>query len=141
RGTVKHVDETGWKQAGQKRWLWLAATQAVAAFVVAVGRGFTALKRLLGTDVIGFLCSDRWAVYDKRPLWRRQVCWAHLKRDFQRLGDRGGVAAPLGEALLRVQRRVFVEWHLFRGGAFGRRALEVRADADARGVERGRGGG
>src|SRR5438067_2680029 len=29
---VKHVDETGWKQAGKKRWLWTAATQTVVAF-------------------------------------------------------------------------------------------------------------
>jgi transposase len=133
---VKHVDETGWKQAGQKRWLWLAATPAVAAFLISLGRGFAALKGLLGTGVIGFLTSDRWAAYDKWPLWRRQVCWAHLKRDFRKLVDRGGAAAPLGEALLRVERRVFEEWHLFRGGTFGRRALQNHLDADAREFER-----
>jgi transposase len=133
---AKHVDETGWKQAGQKRWLWLAATSTVAAFLICAGRGFTALKALLGTGVIGFLTSDRWAVYDKWPLWRRQVCWAHLKRDFQKLVDRGGPAAPLGEALLRVERRVFEEWHRFRGGAFGRRALQNHLDGPARAFER-----
>ena len=132
RAEVKHVDETGWKQAGQRRWLWLAATSTVAAFLIAVGRGFQALKALLGCDVIGFLTSDRWAVYDKWPLWRRQVCWAHLKRDFQKLVDRGGEAARLGEALLRIQRRVFEEWHRFRGGTFGRRALQNHLDAEAR---------
>jgi len=121
---AKNVDETGWKQAGQKRWLWLAATSTVAAFLIHAGRGFAALRALLGTDVIGWLTTDRWAVYDKWPLWRRQVCWAHLKRDFQKLVDRGGPAAPLGEALLRIERRVFEEWHLFRGGTFGRRALQ-----------------
>ncbi len=135
RDTVKHVDETGWKQAGQKRRLWPAATQTVAAFAIAVGRGFTALKALLGTDAIGFLCSDRWAVYDKWPLWRRQVCRAHLKRDFQKLVDRGGEAAPLGERLLGIERRVFEEWHLFRGGTFGRRALQNHLDAEARAFE------
>ena len=133
---VKHVDETGWKQAGQRRWLWLAATATVAAFQIGVGRGFAALKALLGTGVIGFLTSDRWAVYDKWPLWRRQVCWAHLKRDFQKLVDRGGAAAPLGEALLRIERRVFEQWHLFRGGTFGRRALQNHLDADAWEFER-----
>jgi transposase len=133
---VKHVDETGWKQAGQRRWLWLAATPTVAAFLICVGRGFEALKALLGTGVIGFLTSDRWAVYDKWPLWRRQVCWAHLKRDFQKLVDRGGEAARLGEALLRIERRVFEEWHLFRGGTFGRRALQNHLDAEAREFER-----
>jgi transposase len=133
---AKHVDETGWKQAGHRRWLWLAATQSVAAFLICAGRGFQALKALLGSGVIGFLTSDRWVVYDKWPLWRRQVCWAHLKRDFQRLVDRGGAAAPLGEALLRIERRVFEEWHLFRGGTFGRRALQNHLDAAAREFER-----
>lgn len=133
---VKHVDETGWKQAGQRRWLWLAATATVAAFQICAGRGFAALKALLGTGVIGFLTSDRWVVYDNWPLWRRQVCWAHLKRDFQKLVDRGGAAAPLGTALLRIERRVFEEWHLFRGGTFGRRALQNHLDEDAREFER-----
>jgi transposase len=133
---AKHVDETGWKQAGQRRWLWLAATSTAAAFLVCAGRGSAALKALLGAGVIGFLTSDRWAAYDKWPLWRRQVCWAHLKRDFQKLVDRGGAAAPLGEALLRIERRVFEEWHLFRGGTFGRRALQNHLDAEARDFER-----
>lgn len=133
---VKHVDETGWKQAGQRRWLWLAATAGLAVFLIHVGRGFRALKALLGTDVIGFLTSDRWAVYDKWPVWRRQVCWAHLKRDFQKLVDRGGPAARLGEALSRIERRVFEEWHLFRGGTFGRRASRNHLDGAAREFER-----
>ena len=136
RAAVKYVDETGWKMAGQRRWLWLAATSTVAAFLICVGRGFAALKALLGTDVIGFLTSDRWAVYDKWPLWRRQICWAHLKRDFQKLVDRGGEAMRLGEAFLRIERRVFEEWHLFRGGTFGRRALQNHLDAEAREFER-----
>jgi transposase len=136
RADVKHVDETGWKQAGQRRWLWVAATSAVAAFLIHASRGFKALKALLGTDVTGYLCSDRWAVYDKWPLGRRQVCWAHLNRDFQKLVDRGGPAVPIGTALLRIQRRVFEEWHLFRGGTFGRRALQNHLDDDARAFER-----
>ena len=129
---VKHVDETGWKQAGQRRWLWLAATPWVAVFVVHVSRGFEALQALLGTDVFGFLTSDRWPVYGNWPLWRRQVCWAHLKRDFQKLVDRGGSAATLGEAFLRISERVFEQWHLFRGGTFGRRALQNRLSDAAR---------
>jgi len=133
---VKHVDETGWKQAGQRRWLWLAATSTVAAFLIGAGRGFAALKALLGRRVIGFLTSDRWAAYDKWPLGQRQICWAHLKRDFQKLVDRGGAAAALGAALLRIERRVFEEWHLFRGGTFGRRALQNHLDAEGREFER-----
>lgn len=136
QAAVKHVDETGWKQAGQRRWLWLAATATVAVFLIHARRSFAALKALLGSGVVGFLCSDRWSVYDNWPVARRQVCWAHLKRDFQKLVDRGGPAAPLGEELLQIERRVFEQWHLFRGGTFGRRALQRRLDADARQFER-----
>jgi transposase len=123
---AKNVDETGWKEAGQKRWLWLAATATVAVFLIHARRSFAALKALLGTDVIGFLTSDRWSVYDKWPLLRRQLCWAHLKRDSQKLVDRGGPAARLGQKLLALSQRVFEEWHLFRGGTIDRATLDVR---------------
>jgi len=39
QAAAKNVDETGWKQAGDKRWLWGAATAVVACFVVAPSRG------------------------------------------------------------------------------------------------------
>jgi hypothetical protein len=34
---VKNVDVTCWKQAGQKRWLWTAATTQVACYVILAG--------------------------------------------------------------------------------------------------------
>jgi transposase len=58
---AKHADETGWKQAGQRRWLWRAATNLVAAFLIEVGRGYAAFKALLGPDPSGVLTSDRWS--------------------------------------------------------------------------------
>ena len=58
---VKNVDETGWKQAGQKRWLWAAATATVAFFVIHARRNLEGLKALLGEAITGIVCSDRWA--------------------------------------------------------------------------------
>jgi transposase len=133
---VKHVDETGWKLAGRLCWLWVAATGAVAAFLVHAHRGWDALAALLGGQVKGFVCSDRWSAYGRLSPFCRQVCWAHLKRDFQKLVDRGGPAARLGRKLQRVADRVFEEWHLFRGGTVGRRALQSHLDGDARELER-----
>jgi transposase len=46
----------------------------------------------------------------------RQLCWAHLKRDFQKLVDRGGVGKHYGERGLAAVQILFHEWHLFRGG-------------------------
>jgi len=124
---AKNVDETGWKQAGAKRWLWGAATTLVACFVITPSRGALGLAALLGTKVKGVICSDRWSVYGQLRLGLRQLCWAHLKRDFQKLVDRGGAGQPYGERGLAAVQILFHEWHLFRGGgsrAALRRELE-----------------
>jgi transposase len=74
------------------------------------------LLALLGHKMKGVLCSDRWSVYGCWKTELRQVCWAHLKRDFQKLVDRGGAAKKYGEAGQSAVHILFHEWHLFRGG-------------------------
>ena len=123
RAPVKHVDETGWKQAGRRCWLWGAATACVACFVIHPSRGAAGLAALLGRRVKGIVCSDRWGVYGRLKARRRQLCWAHLKRDFQKLVDRGGAAREVGEIGLALTGLVFELWHLFRGGGLSRREL------------------
>src|SRR5262249_12379015 len=61
-------------------------------------------------------CSDRWSAYQRLLVEGRQLCWAHLRRDFQKLVDRGGAARRYGEAGLAVAHLLFHEWHLYRGG-------------------------
>jgi len=120
---AKNVDETGWKQAGVQRWLWGAATAWVACFIIAPTRGAAGLAALLGQRIKGIISSDRWSVYGQLKLGMRQLCWAHLKRDFQKLVDRGGAAKEYGELGLAAVGILFHEWHLFRGGA-SRAALQ-----------------
>jgi transposase len=121
---VKHVDETGWKQAGRKRWLWAAATPRVAVFLIDVYRNIDALRKLLGKTLSGILCSDRWRAYDHVALLQRQVCWAHLKRNWEKMSERGGRAKQIAQDCLNVQQRVFEKWHLFRGGGCTREQLD-----------------
>jgi transposase len=121
---VKHVDETGWKERGKKRWLWVAATATLAAFLISPWRNLKALLCLLGPDFVGILCSDRWRAYDEWPLMQRQVCWAHLKRNWEKLVERGGKAKAIGQACLEVHRQVFELWHLYRGGGLSYRQLD-----------------
>jgi transposase len=123
---IKNVDETGWKQAGQKRWLWAAATASVVCFVIHPKRGLPGLLTLLAGKLIGLFISDRWPVYGILSVLRRQICWSHLKRDFQKLVDRGGPAEAFGQKGLDTVRRLFHEWHLFRGGGLSRRQLQRR---------------
>jgi transposase len=121
---VKYVDETGWKQAGRKRWLWAATTNTVAVFIIDVFRNVTALRKLLGATLSGILCSDRWSAYDHVELLRRQVCWAHLKRNWEKMLERGGKATIIAKGCLKVQQRVLELWHLFRGGGCSRAQLD-----------------
>lgn len=123
---VKHADETSWKQAGALCWLWAAATAGVAAFVIHTGRGALGLTALLGAEIQGILCSDRWHVYNRVPAERRQVCWAHLKRDFQKIIDRGGPSASVGREGRKIVTKVFAAWHAFQDGHTTRAQLEAQ---------------
>jgi transposase len=133
---AKNVDETGWKQAGRSCWLWGAATKLVACFVIAPTRGALGLAALLGQQIKGIISSDRWSVYGQLRLALRQLCWAHLKRDFQKLVDRGGAAQPFGERGLDAVDVIFYLWHLFRGGSLSRRQLAREIDPIRRDLRR-----
>lgn len=134
RAPVKHVDETGWKRAGG--WLWLAATAQVAVFVIHARRSAAGLRALLGEAMGGVLCTDRWSAYNRLPLEQRQICWAHLKRDFRKCLDRGGAAAAVGAAGLRITRELFACWHRARDGPVERDHLLEAIAPLARRLER-----
>ncbi len=120
QAAVKNVDETGWKLAGRLCWLWTAVTATVSCFVVHSRRGVAGLQALLGETILGLVGSDRWSAYNALPLEQRQICWAHLKRDFQKCVDRGGTATAIGAAGLAIVEEVFERWHRFRGGGQSR---------------------
>jgi transposase len=70
---VKNVDETSWKLAGGLCWLWMAATSAVAVFLIHARRGAAGLAALLGEPIKGLICSDRWSAYGRLSPWCRQI--------------------------------------------------------------------
>ena len=110
---VKHLDETGWFQAGFKRWLWVAATVSVVVFRIHSRRSFAALEMLLGR-IRGTLVSDRWCIYDHWDSDERQLCWAHVKRNWESQIERGGLAKTLGTQWLDQQKIVFELWHRYK---------------------------
>jgi transposase len=125
---VKNADETGWKQAGARRWLWTAATATVAFFVIHVHRGARGLRALLGEAIAGIVISDRWWGYNGLPLEQRQVCWAHLKRDFQKCWERGDAGRVVGATGLVVVEDVFTLWWDFRQRRIDREALAANLE-------------
>ena len=114
----KHVDETGWKQAGKTCWLWTGATAKAAVFLIQKGRNWKGLCDLLGSKRggRGIIHSDRLHAYGPLGVERRQICWAHLKRDFQKWLDRGQDTKLLGEDGLALCRSLFAVWRDFRLG-------------------------
>jgi len=133
---VKHADETSWKLWGKLCWLWGAATTGVVAFVIHAKRSAVGLTALLGTDIQGILCSDRWGVYNCVPAARRQVCWAHLKRDFQKIVDGNGPSAFVGRRGGTLVKKVFAAWHTFQAGQTTRAQLQAELDPVANRLQR-----
>jgi transposase len=109
-----NIDETGWRLRGGKRTLWGALTPRAALFRIAPDRHEREAKALLGEQFEGVVCSDRWWAYDHLAPERRQLCWAHLVRDFT--AHREGLAAQreFGEAGLAIAGGVFEAWDEFR---------------------------
>jgi len=125
---VKYADETSWKLLGKLCWLWAAGTKTIAAFVIHAQRGTLGLAAILGTEIHGIVHSDRWHVYYQIPAERRQLCWAHLKRDFQKVLDRGGTSDFVGRRGLRLIKEVFAAWHEFQEGKVTRQQLQTHME-------------
>jgi transposase len=121
---VKHVDETGWRRAGQRRWLWAAVTRTAACFAVQAKRSWRAACDLLGRrGGKGVITSDRHRLYDPLGVRRRQVCWAHLKRDFVKWQEKGAETRLLGDDGLKLCEELFGRWRDFRERKLDRPAL------------------
>ena len=116
------VDETGFKQrngdgqnaAKTSGWLWVAVTPLIICFQVILSRASTAAQTILGSAFAGFITSDRCPAYNWVDVANRQICWAHLKRDFIQISERVGASAEIGESLLAQEKLLFNLWHQFR---------------------------
>ncbi len=71
------------------------------------------------------VATDRYCSYNWLAARRRQLCWAHLQRDFQAMVERGGESEDTGRALLKQVKRLFTLWHKVRDGDLGRAQLQT----------------
>jgi transposase len=85
-------------------------------FVVRLSRGGQVARELLGERFGGILVTDRYSAYNWYPVRWRQLCWAHVLRDFEAMRDRGGCSVELGDALLAQAHQMFTWWHRVREG-------------------------
>jgi len=117
---VQNVDETSWREKTKRAWLWINTTSWVTLFLVIATRGAKGAQQVLGTVVKSIVGSDRWGGYNWLDPQQRQLCWAHLKRDFQALVERGGTSERIGRALLEQVEKMFGLWHRVRDGTLSR---------------------
>jgi hypothetical protein len=126
--TIVGADETGFKQGNadgqnpqhRRAWLWVAVTPWVSFFQVMLSRSTAAAQSLLGKNFRGILNSDRYNAYNWVDVNQRQLCWAHLKREFTKISERSGVSRQLGRDLLAQQKKLFRLWQRVRDGTVTR---------------------
>ena len=120
---VGHADETGWPRGNkQKGWLWAFCCATAAFFMVHANRNQQAARKLIG-GFAGKLVTDRYNAYNFYTLIR-QICWAHLKRDFKAISETKGAIGKIGEELhglakkiLKLRKRVrdgTLQWETFQ---------------------------
>lgn len=99
---IVHLDETRLPREGTSsgNWVWAAIQPRLAVYAVLPSRARYVVHELIGTTPAGIVVSDRYAAYAYLDADRRQVCWAHLLRDFTRIAQRAAQAGRIGRRLL-----------------------------------------
>jgi transposase len=105
--------------------LWVAATRLVAVFAIHSARSRAAFHCLMGPQPDQVVTSDRYGAYSHLPPERRQLCWAHLRRDFQAMIDRDNAGRAIGDDLLRQADVLLGHWKRVRDGTLSRWAFQT----------------
>jgi len=110
---VLGVDESGWKDKGDRYWIWVFCTGLVSFFVIAKSRATKVLREVLGEVYGGTIISDFFSVYTSYANRLQQFCLAHLIRDMKFLTTLPEqVDQRFGRLLLIQFKRLFRFWHL-----------------------------
>jgi transposase len=125
---VNNLDETSWKLGKRLCWLWTAVNPTCTFFLIHSKRGAEGLNALFKKAFEGIAITDRWVVYGRYGVYQRQLCWAHLIRDFQALFETSGPGKKFGEELLCLADDVFHYWHRVRDGTLKRSSMRKYVD-------------
>jgi transposase len=117
-----NIDETTWREGKKPAYVWAAVTPLAALFHIAKGRTARIAQSLLGKQYAGVATCDRLKSY----WWikRLQWCWAHLRRDFQAMIDRGNSGKAIGKSLLGQSNTLFHLWHELKEGKLSRAGFQ-----------------
>ena len=132
-----HIDETSWREAGARVWLWMGQSDRATHYRISPHRDADTARAILGDDSGKVVLCDRYCAYT----WvkKKQWCWAHLRRDFQAMIDRCDGGTATGRRLLRWSNHLFWAWHRVADGELswdeflwwaGRIQVRLRADLE-----------
>jgi transposase len=120
-----NIDETPFKRGSLKTWLWTFVASAFTVFVLRPTRKASVLIWAIGEDYDGAIHCDRAKMYFQYDTL--QWCWAHLKRDFQKLADSAdGQVKRLGDDLLRETTTLFAAYGKCRDGTMTHAELQEK---------------
>lgn len=108
---VVHVDETGHRENYKNGWAWIASVPTYTCFVITKSRGKKVAKEIIGNYHGRTIVTDRYPAYNYLPDENHQICWAHLKRDFQKISERPDKPGRIGRGLLRIYSLTFDFWN------------------------------
>jgi transposase len=103
--------------------LWDMHVHTAAPFRIAASRCGKAAGELLGRSYRQVVTSDRWKACNQ--FRRRQLCWSHLRRDYQAMIDRQNSGSAIGRRLLDHSDQMFSWWHRVRDGTLSRSSFRV----------------
>lgn len=126
--STNNVDETSWPLRSRRGWLWVNVSRLVTVFFVLTSRSAEAARQVIGGLTNKIVGSDRYSAYNWMAVWFRQVCWAHLRRDFQAITERGGESQQIGQALLAQADQLFSLWHHVRDGPLSRADFQTQVE-------------
>lgn len=116
KAAVLNIDETTWYEKSDRRVLWIATNAELSVYRIDRSKGRDALHKLIGENFQGIAGSDRAKAYDGIPPERRQVCWSHLDRNYQKLSDAGGEGRRIAKMALAEIDTLFAIWHEHKRG-------------------------
>lgn len=112
---VQYVDETSWREKITGKWLWVSSTEKVTVFQICDGRSQEDAQKIIDGNQCGVIATDRYGGYNFVQAWRRQLCWAHLQRDFTAIAERDDEGSKnIGDGLLAETNKAFELYHKVR---------------------------
>jgi transposase len=103
-----HIDETGHKNQGKRGFAWCFVNDELLYLKLAMSRGAKVLTSVIGENFKGKITTDRYSAYGIIDAENRQICWAHLLRDFKKFAHSLHMeVANIGESLVKNTERMF----------------------------------